>query len=89
MMWWNDGNAGAGDWIAMSFMMLVFVGALTAVAVWLLRTTRTSTNQTPAERAQSSDEILARRFARGEIDEDDYTRRREVLGNTGARTPTK
>ena len=89
MMWWNHGNAGAGDWIAMSFMMLVFVGALTALAVWLLRTTRTSTDHTTAAHAQSTDEVLASRFARGEIDQDDYTRRREVLRNTGTPTLTK
>jgi uncharacterized membrane protein len=66
-----------------------FVGALTALAVWLLRTTRTSTDQTTAAHAQSTDEVLASRFARGEIDEDDYTRRREVLRNTGTPTLTK
>jgi putative membrane protein len=89
MMWWDHGNPGAGDWIAMSFMMLVFVGALAALAVWLLRMTRTSTDQTTAAHAQSTDEVLASRFARGEIDEDDYTRRREILRNTGTPTLTK
>ena len=89
MMWWNHGNAGAGDWIAMSFMMLLFLGVLTALGVWLLRTTGTGTNHTHAEPTPTADEVLASRFASGEIDENDYTRRRELLRNTGTPTATK
>ena len=89
MMWWNHGNAGAGDWIAMSFMMLVFVGALVALGVWLLRGTRSTADHTHAAQAQSAEEVLAGRFARGEIEEDDYTKRRELLRNTATPTPTK
>ena len=89
MMWWNHGNASAGDWIAMSFMMLVFVGALVAFGVWLLRSNRTNTDHTHAGQAQSAEEVLAGRFARGEIGEDDYTKRRELLRNTGTPTATK
>jgi putative membrane protein len=88
-MMWNHGNAGAGDWIAMSLMMLVFVGALTALGAWLLRSNRTTADHTHAAHAQSAEEILAGRFARGEIGEDDYTKRRELLRNTGAPTATK
>ncbi len=39
-MWWNNGAWGAGDWIAMSFMMLVFWGLLAALTVWLVRSPR-------------------------------------------------
>jgi putative membrane protein len=88
-MMWNHGNAGAGDWIAMSLMMLVFVGALTALGVWLLRSNHTNAAHTHAAQAQSAEEILAGRFAPGEIDEDDYTKRRELLRNTGTPTATK
>jgi putative membrane protein len=89
MMWWNHGNAGAGSWIAMSLMMLVFVGALVALGVWLLRSTRTTADHTHAAHAQTADEVLASRFANGEIDESDYTRRRELLSSTGTPTATK
>ena len=89
MMWWNHGNAGAGDWIAMSFMMLLFVGALVALGVWLLRSTRTTADHTHSAPPPTADEVLASRFASGEIDEDDYTRRRELLRTTGTPTATK
>lgn len=89
MMWWNHGNAGAGDWIAMSLMMLVLIGALTALGVWLLRTTRSGATHTHAAQAQSAEEVLAGRFSHGEIDEDDYNRRRDVLRNTATHTATK
>jgi uncharacterized membrane protein len=38
---------------------------------------------------QSADDILAERLARGEIDEDDYTRRRELLRNLGTTIAAK
>jgi putative membrane protein len=52
-------------------MMLAFVGAIVAAVVVLVR---------PAEgRAETPERILADRFARGEIDEDQYQRRRHAL----------
>jgi len=88
-MWWDHGNAGAGSWIAMSLMMLVFVAAIVALGVWLLRSTQAGADHTHAAQAQTAEEILARRFASGEIGEDDYTKRRELLRNTGAHAATK
>jgi putative membrane protein len=73
----------------MSLMMLVFVGALIALGVWLLRSTRTGADHTHVTRSQAAEEVLAGRFARGEIDEDDFTRRRELLRNTGTPPTTK
>jgi putative membrane protein len=89
MMGWNQDNAGAGSWIAMSLGMLVFVGALIAVGVWLLRSTRANVDHSHAAPGQSADAILAERLARGEIDEADYTRRRELLRNAGRPIATK
>lgn len=81
MMWWGHGGWGAGDWLAMSLMMVVFWGALIALVVWLVRRLgpdRTTDTTPPRPRAE---EVLAERFARGEIDEDEFTRRRELLHN--------
>jgi putative membrane protein len=89
MMWWNHDSAGAGNWITMSLMMLVFVGALIACGVWLLRSTHTGADHSHTARAQSADDILAERLARGEIDEDGYARRRELLRNLGTTITTK
>jgi putative membrane protein len=56
----------------MTVMMLIFVGGLAAVIVALARR--------PAEPDPYRPErTLAERFARGEIDEDEYQRRRQAL----------
>ena len=81
-MWW-DGGWGAGAWLAMSLMMVVFWGGLVALVVWLVRGFRPDRgpgHSTPS--AGRADEVLAERFARGEIDEDEFTRRRDFLHGT-------
>lgn len=80
MMWWNHGGWGAGDWLAMVFMMLIFWGAVIALVVWLVRSSRSAPStgdQRPA--TDRADELLAGRFARGEIDEAEFTRSRTLL----------
>lgn len=83
MMW--NGDWGVGSWIAMSLMMIVFWGGLIALVVWLVRS---SHSERPADRANTDraqnpidrgEEVLAERFARGEIDEEEFTHRRELL----------
>jgi putative membrane protein len=86
MMWWNHGGWGAGDWLAMSFMMVVFWGLVIALVVAVVRSAHSDrgSQHGPADTiAQRADEVLAERFARGEIDEDEYTHRRTVLHTTG------
>ena len=74
-----DGYGGDGDgwgYAAMMFGMLVFVGLLFGAVVALIRSERwrgvPSVTGTP-------EELLANRFARGEIDEGEYTGRLGVL----------
>jgi putative membrane protein len=75
MHWGDMGAWGWGwGWLFPAVGMLVFLGLLAAVLVALLRQ--------PGERPSSSygpERILAERFARGEIDQEEYERRREVL----------
>ena len=73
MMGWDDGGWGWGGWLAMTLMMLVFWGGLAAVVVALVRSAR----RPDANRDARG--ILDERFARGDIDEDEYRRRREAL----------
>ena len=40
MMDWGNGGWSAGDWVAMSTMMILFWGLLVVVAVWAVRTVR-------------------------------------------------
>jgi putative membrane protein len=86
MMLWNDSGWGLGAWLLMSLMMIVFWGGLIALAVWLVRSLRTDNNPTQAAPSPfaRADEVLAERFARGEIDEDEFTRRRALLHSSGS-----
>jgi len=75
-MWWNDGWAG---WFAMATMMVVFWGAIIAVVVLLVRGRGAEQDTRPAVRGPSAMEILDERFARGEIDHEEYEDRRATL----------
>ena len=84
MMGWDDGW-GAGGWLAMSLMMVMMVafwGGIIALVVSLVRGAA-PWNQAPrgptVEQTPHADEVLAERFARGEIDEEEFTRRRDLL----------
>lgn len=86
MMWWNHGAWGAGDWFAMSLMMIVFWGLLIALVGWLVRSSRNSHNSHNSHNGMGTrsvtpraNEVLAERFARGEIDADEFGRRRALL----------
>ena len=81
MMYGWDGNGwGAGVWVAMALMMLVFWAGVVTVVILLLR--RTPPHQGPGPVRPSYDEaerILHERFARGEIDETEYAARHAAL----------
>lgn len=86
MMWWDEGGWGVGDWLAMSTMMVLFWGLLIALVFWLMRSTRSESAGASAQQGssgRSADLLLAERFARGEIEEDEYARRQAVLHNVG------
>ena len=77
MMDWGNGGWGAGEGFVMSTMMVLFLGAIIASVVWITGRWRT-------ERGSSGDEdradvLLAERFARGEIDGEEFARSRELL----------
>jgi putative membrane protein len=72
-----------GDWFAMSLMMLLVWGAIAAAVVWAMRAVRTSEPRQPGPGPDSAEQVLAERYARGEIDEDEYRRRSEVLKAPG------
>jgi putative membrane protein len=79
MMYWGNGMGGWGV-LLMTVSNLLFWGLVVAGVVLLVRytgrggQTGTTTNEGP-----SPQQLLAERFARGEIDEDEYTRRLRVL----------
>ena len=77
--WYHDG-VGWGGWILMTFAMVAFWGLVFFVVVALFRGNGSSgRTDRPVGRQQSPMEILDERFARGEIDEDEYYARRATL----------
>ena len=82
MMGWYGGGMGWGGWVAMSLVMAVFWGLVIFAVVAIFRgASRTSPDQRPPEQRDALT-ILDERFARGEIDEDEYRARRDVLTGT-------
>lgn len=73
-MWGWDHGWGWGGWVLMSLMMIVFWTLVIAGAVWLARSFG------PTERSnQAPLRTLEERFARGEIDHDEFEERRSIL----------
>jgi putative membrane protein len=63
-----DDGGGAGWWVWGSLMMILMLGVV-ALVVWLIVR---STHVTEGGRSSAAREILNERFARGEIDADEY-----------------
>lgn len=71
--WYGHPGWGAWGWTWIAWMVL-FWGGLVAAAIYLIRRRRPASAATdPAEM------VLAERYARGEIDADEYRRRQAVL----------
>ncbi|GAA3367959.1 hypothetical protein GCM10020367_64500 [Streptomyces sannanensis] len=85
-MMWYDGGWGWGGWFVMAVMMVVFWGLVIAgivAVVHYVGDARRDGRAAPADERgwgqRRAEELLAERFARGEIDEDEYRRRRALL----------
>jgi putative membrane protein len=87
--WDYDMNHGWGyGWVGGLFMlitMILFWGGLITVAVILVR--RFGPHAAPHQ--DSAHRILDERFARGEIDRDEYESRRQALRGGGAGSSTR
>jgi putative membrane protein len=81
MMFWTDHDLTGWGWVAMTLSMVVFWGLLITLAVVLVRGLNRPAGKADGSRP-SPERLLAERFARGEIDEDEYRRRLATL--TGA-----
>jgi putative membrane protein len=78
MMNGMDGMMGGG--FGMIFWLILWV-AIIALIVWLLMRifSNRRDGERPETRGDSAEEILRQRFARGEIDAEEYERSLEVL----------
>lgn len=82
-MWHGDWNGA--DWAWMSLMMLLFWAVLIGGIVWVARARRRPDDDT--SRADGSGlpgrstarDILDERYARGELSDEEYRARRDVL----------
>ena len=91
MMYYGGGHMTGWGWFGMTIGMIAFWGLLIALGVLLFRSF--SAKDTTPNESQSGPtapdprQILAERYARGEIDEDEYQQRLATLG--GAGTPPR
>jgi putative membrane protein len=87
-MWDDDRNGrylmhdgmGWGGWLVMTLVLILLITLVVLAFLALFRGTGTSGARPEQHRGRSpADQLLDERFARGEIDEDEYRRRREAL----------
>ena len=77
MMWGWGGGPGWGWMVAMGvFWVLLIAGIVLAVVLALRGSSRSRVDDGGGSRARA---ILEERFARGEIDEEEFRRRLEIL----------
>lgn len=71
MMWWG-GDWSWGAWLAMTVTMFGFWALVIWAVTSFVRGER-------GDRPRDAEDVLAERFARGEIDEEEFERRRDLL----------
>jgi putative membrane protein len=83
MMYW--GNGGWGMMLTMIFGNLLFWGLIITGIVLLVRSLgRTGAPAAPGTASRPTPQaLLAERYARGEIDDDEYAHRMQVLNGPG------
>lgn len=77
MLWHDQWGWGLGGYFLMLLVMVLFWGAVIALVVWGVRQFRPAGGPSGGE--PNAMRILEERFARGEIDADEFERRREIL----------
>ena len=83
----GDNHMNVGWWWVMGIGWLVFLALVVVLVFTLVRhVTRTSGPGSSARR--DAEDILAERFAHGDIDEDEYRRRRDALRGEFRETPS-
>ncbi|WP_329528689.1 SHOCT domain-containing protein [Streptomyces sp. NBC_01462] len=90
-MFWYDHDVGGWGWFAMSAGMIFFWAVIIVLGALLYRALARPGGSSDRVDTRPIDptpeQILAERFARGEIDEDEYHRRLTVLAKTTGDVP--
>jgi putative membrane protein len=79
MDWYGDGP-GWGGWLMMTVVMLAFWSLVILASMAVYRSFRDDDRRRPEGR-DGAEQVLRDRFARGEIDAEEYARRHEVLAS--------
>ncbi|MFF7648029.1 SHOCT domain-containing protein [Streptomyces canus] len=82
-VYWNHHDMNGWDWFAASVGTVLFWALLITVAVLLYRALIRAPQQPHTHSSASPEQLLAERYARGEIDEEEYRRRLSVLRSDG------
>ncbi len=82
MMGWYGNGMGTGGWVAMIVMMVLFWGLVIFAGMMIFRGTDRDRGRSEVQ-GRGALAILDERFARGEVDRDEYEERKAVL--TGGR----
>lgn len=93
-MWDGTGGMGMGTWgLMMGIFTTLFLALIAAGIVLVVRAASSGQGGSappvyspppgPYSSGSKAQEILDERFARGEIDEEEYRRRRDILGESG------
>ena len=80
-MMWNSGM-GWGGWLLMSITTVAFWTVVVFGIVALFRGARDSGSRSAQRDEDSAQHILEERFARGEIDAEEYRQRKQILHST-------
>jgi putative membrane protein len=81
MMYYYPGMHGWA-WALMIIGNVIFWGLLIIAAIALIRYTKRGQVDSASHTASTPQQILAQRFARGDIDEDEYKIRLQVLAES-------
>jgi putative membrane protein len=85
MMGWYVGDHMTGwGWVGMTLSSLLFIALLVGAGALLIRLTGQPGHA--AEQPRSPEQLLAERFARGELTDEEYRQRLATLRDTGALT---
>lgn len=78
-MYWNGHHMNGWGWFTMSFGTVLLWALLITVCVLLYRVLNGTSTPPQPPASSSAEQLLAERFARGEIDEEQYRRGLAVL----------
>lgn len=85
MMYWGNNDMSGGGYALMAVSMVLFWALVIAGIVLVIRYLGTNGSPTSNRHPQSvaPEAVLADRFARGDIDDEEYQRRLETLRSHG------